>query len=160
MRRAIPLAFLLAMGCSGTENPIARAAGAWPGEFKIDSVDGKTDDRSKIAEQVKGTLSLLVNGLKYRLEMMSPKQKFTVNGTWKAEGTRVTLMNGECTFDNPSEEDQKTFNLRIISPDEIRSVFGRMVILEESSDRRRLTGLKASLGHLVGRLEFERAIPR
>ncbi len=63
------------------------------------------------------------------------------------------------TFENPTEEDQKALGLKLIAPEQIRAVFGHPFVLDESEDRRRLTGLTTSFGSRVGHFEFVRNIP-
>ncbi|HVT10854.1 MAG TPA: hypothetical protein VHE55_01195 [Fimbriimonadaceae bacterium] len=149
---------LLLWGC-GANGAVTRAAGSWLGQFDIESVAGKSDPAAIQAEAMKGNLELYVNGSKFKLDMKSAHQGFTVNGKWTADKGRVTMTTDSYHFDNPTEEDQKALNLRIITPDEIRAVFGHPVVLDETADRRHLTGLKTSLGRLLGRFEFERPIP-
>ena len=109
---------------------------------------------------MKGNLELYVTHSKFKLDMATRNQKFSINGTWKAEKNRATLTMDGSHFENPTPEDEKALGLRIIKPAEIQAVFGHPFVLDESPDRRRLTGLKTSLGHMIGRFEFERPIPR
>jgi len=110
---------------------------------------------------MKGNLELYVTGRKFELNMTARHQGFTVLGTWSAERTgRVTMVANKYSFDNPTDEDQKALGLRIIQPDEIRAVFRLPFVLDESPDKRRLTGLEVTLGKLTGRFQFERPIPR
>jgi hypothetical protein len=153
------IAALALAGCNGNDNPAARAAGTYPGEFRIESVDGKSDAKMIADETMKGSLELYLTQNKFKLDLASKYQGFTVEGKWTAEKSRVTLTTDKYAFQNPSEEDQKAFQLKIIQPDEIRTAFGHPLVLETSPDRRKLTGLKTSLGKLLGRLEFERPIP-
>ena len=150
----------LLFGCSHSETAVERAAGSWPGHFEIESVDGKTDPKIIDAEQMKGNLQLYVTGSKFKLEMKTPNQEFTIGGKWTAEKSRVTMTADTFEFKNPTEEDQKAFGMKLILPDELRSAFGHPTVLDETADKRKLTGLKTSLGKLLGRFEFERPIPR
>lgn len=108
---------------------------------------------------MKGNLELYTTRMKFKLEMNNIHQTFTVGGNWKAEKGRITMTADSFDFKNPTEEDQKALSLKIITPDEIRSLFGHAFVLDESGDKRRLTGLKTSLGKLIGRFEFERPLP-
>ncbi len=151
---------ILLCGCSGDETPIARAAGSWPGQFAVESADGKTDKAAIDAELMKGNLHLYATGMKFRLEMNTKHQGFTIGGKWTAQKDRVTITADTWEFDNPTDEDQKALGLKLISPDDLRTTFGHAVVFDESADKRKLTGLKTSLGKLVGRFEFVRPIPR
>lgn len=150
---------LLVLGCSANDGAVTKAAGSWPGQFHIETVAAKSDPAAIRAEAMKGNLELYVTGSKFKLDMKTANQGFTVNGKWTADKGRVTLITDNYQFDNPTEEDQKALNLRINTPDEIRTLFGHPVVLDETGDRRHLTGLKTSLGRLMGRFEFERPIP-
>jgi hypothetical protein len=159
MRAAYVVLFVLVLSGCGGENPAARAAGSYPGQFVIESVDGKEEAASIAKEAIKGNLELYLTHDKFKLDMASAYQSFSIEGKWKAEKSRVILTSDKFDFKNPSEEDQKALKLQIIQPDEIRGVFGHPFVLETSSDRRRLTGLKSMLGKLLGHFEFERPIP-
>jgi len=151
--------FVLA-GCAANDSPITRAAGSWPGSFHIDNVDGKSDATTIQAEALQGNLEIYVTDRKFRLDMTARHQQFSVLGKWSAErGGRVTMNADNYSFENPSEEDQTALGLKIITPDQIRAVFGRPLVLDESTDRRRLTGLMITLGRITGRFEFQRPIP-
>lgn len=151
--------FLLVLaGCNGS-GPVARAAGSYPGHFEIESVDGNTDPKAIAAEEVKGNLELYITRSKFVLDMKTRHQGFTIGGHWTAQKGRVTMIADSFTFDNPTEEDQKAFGLSIISPESLRSLFGHPFVLDASPDRRKLTGLKLTLGRLIGHFEFERPIP-
>jgi hypothetical protein len=151
---------LTLIGCSAGDPAMARAAGGWTGRFAIDSVSGKADPKEIEAELMKGNLQLYITHSKFKLEMANLHQKFTIGGSWTAEKSRVTITADTFAFKNPTEEEQKTFGLSIIGPDEIRVAFGHAVVFDETEDKRRLTGLKMSIGKLIGRFEFERPIPR
>jgi hypothetical protein len=159
MRLRWLLFLLLLTGCKGNSQPVTRAAGSYPGQFHIESVDGKEDPALIKANEIKGNLELYLTQNKFKLDMASFHQDFSIEGKWTADKTRVTLTSDKFDFKNPSEEDQKALKLKILQPDQIRAVFGHPVVLETSADRRRLTGLKTTLGNLLGRFEFERPIP-
>src|SRR5579862_3941515 len=111
---------LVLAGCGANNGPITRAAGSWPGEFSIDTVDHHSDPKAIEREVMKGNLELYVTGRKFELNMTARHQGFTVLGTWSAERTgRVTMVANKYSFDNPTDEDQKALGLRIIQPDEI-----------------------------------------
>jgi hypothetical protein len=158
-RLLIPL-LLIAAGCKGNDDPVARAAGVYPeGSFAIQSVNGSTDPKLILANEMRGTLWLYATKMKFRMEMKTPQQEFLVEGRWKAEDARVTLTADNFGFTNPSEEDQKAFKLDIVKPEEIRAAFGHALVLDATPDRRKLTGLATSLGKLIGHFEFVRPIP-
>lgn len=137
-------------GCGSGE--LGRHAGVYPtGSFAIES--GNPFYRSN------GMLALYVNETKFRMEMRLPNQEFDVTGTWRAQADRILLAADRFEFKNPTEDDQRTLAHPIISPDAVRAAFGHELVFEASSDRRRLTGLKTSLGPLLGRFEFSRPIP-
>jgi hypothetical protein len=160
MRRLCPLILaVLVLGCRGNDNPVARAAGSWPGHFSAESIDGKTDAESLKAETMKGNLELYTTGMKFLLEMSTAHQSFTIKGKWKAEKERITMTADSFDFENPKEEDQKALGLKLIKPEEIRGLFGHPFVLDESSDKRHLKGLKTSFGRLIGNFEFERPLP-
>jgi hypothetical protein len=139
---------------------MARAAGAWTGRFVIDSVDGKSDPKLIESELMKGNLQLYITASKFKLDMSNRHQKFTIGGKWTAEKSRVTMTADSFAFQNPTEEEQKTFGLDIIAPDQIRAAFGHAIVFDESANKRELKGLRTTIGKLVGRFEFERPIPR
>jgi hypothetical protein len=157
---ALPLLLLLA-GCGAKDDAVGRAAGVWPdGKFAVESYDGKTDAKSLQTYETKGMIALYATGMKFLIEMRTPQQGYTIKGKWKAEKNRVTLTANDFVFDNPTEEDQKAYHLDIIAPDALRAAFAHDVVLDESVDKRSLTGLKMSIGKLIGRFEFVRPIPR
>ncbi|HTQ09071.1 MAG TPA: hypothetical protein VMI31_03280 [Fimbriimonadaceae bacterium] len=162
MRFAWILALGVALaGCRASDSPITRAAGSWQGQFQIDAVDGKADAASIKSEELDANLELYVTGDKFELDATARHQKFSVIGKWTAApGGRITMTADSYTFDNPTDEDQRALGLRLISPDQVRATFGHAFVLDESPDRRRLTGLVVTLGRLEGRFEFSRPIPK
>jgi hypothetical protein len=151
---------VLLIGCGRELTPMERAAGSWSGEFKIESANGSTKQAEIQKWTMKGTLWLYVTGEKFRMEMATANQQFTVKGKWEAKGDRVTLRADDYEFTFPNEEDQQALKLPIVSADAIRQTFHQPVVFEESKDRRNLAGLKLSLGPLLGAFEFTRPIPR
>src|SRR4051812_34972793 len=124
MRLAWLLVAILSLcGCSGGDNPMARVAGSYPGQFVIESVNDKQDPALIAKEAIKGNLELYLTKGKFTLDMASTTQEFSIEGKWTADKTRVTLTSDKFDFKNPSEEDQKALKLQIVQPDEIRAVF-------------------------------------
>lgn len=151
---------LFLVGCARDLTPMERAAGSWPGQFVAESAAGSTARSELDKWTMKGTLWLYVTDDKFRLEMETANQEFTVKGKWEAKGDRVTLRSEDYDFTFPKEEDQEALKLAVVSADAIRKTFHQPLVLNESNDRRTLKGLKISLGPLVGSYEFERPIPR
>lgn len=161
MRAAVLAAIaLLLIGCSRALNPMERAAGSWPGQFQIESAKDSSKPEELAKWTMKGNLWLYVTDEKFRLELSTAHQQFTVKGKWEAKGSRITLTSNNYEFTFPTEEDQQALKLPIISADEIRATFHNPVVFDESADRRTLSGLKISLGPLIGSFKFERPLPR
>ena len=160
MRSAcLAIAAILVCGCIAN-SPVTRAAGSWPGQFRVLSVDGKSDSKQIESEAMTAQLELYVTADKFKLDVTARHQSFGVTGKWTADKDgRVTMTADNFTFDSPTDEDQKALGLKLVTGDEVRATFGHPLVLDESPDRRRLTGLETTLGRLVGRLEFVRPIP-
>jgi hypothetical protein len=161
MRLALSILLILTLiGCSSGDPAMADAAGNWAGQLVIDTVNGSSDPKLIESELMKGHLQLYLTHSKFKLEMNNRHQQFTITGKWSAEKARVTVNADTFGFVNPTEEEQKTFGLDIITPDQIRAAFSHPVVFDETANKRKLTGLKTSIGKLVGHLEFTRPIPR
>lgn len=160
-RRLVFLAVAAAsLGCNREMTPVERAAGSWPGQFTIESVK-ESEDKNEIAKwAMKGNLWLFVTKESFRLEMNTANQAFTVKGRWEAKGNRITMRGDTYEFTFPKEEDIQAMNLPIVTADQIRSTFHAPIVLDLAEDRRTLTGLKTSMGSLIGKFEFTRPIPR
>ena len=135
---------------------MAKVAGLWPGEFTPD-----VSDRNATKEKhFRGYLQLYLTDDKFKMEMNSPQQGFTVQGKWKVSDGQVEIHGDTFAFDNPTEEDQKTFGMKLISPEEIRATFNRGLVFKASPDRKVLAGLKTSFGSILGTFRFERPLPQ
>ena len=160
MRRALAaLPALLLAGCGG-ENHVAKTAGYWPGLFYIESAAGDTSPARLQSEALKGYLQLYAGKMRFKMEMKSANQRFTVDGTWSVDGDRVRIVGEDFTFDQPPEEDQKARGLTLVEPGAIRKTLKNGLSFRRSADNRNLAGQKTSLGHLLGEFRFDRPIPR
>src|ERR1044072_6209602 len=161
MRRYVAgFALLALIGCSHKLTPMESAAGSWPGQFIVESASGVDQAVELEKWTMKGNLWLFVTKDKFRLEMGTAHQSFTVEGKWEAKAGRITMRGDSYEFEFPKEEDQKAMKMPIVTADQIRATFHNPLVFDESPDRKNLTGLKTSLGPLIGKFEFTRPIPR
>jgi hypothetical protein len=156
MRWAWVLAVGLAvLGC--TDPKLVPMLGNWTGGFKIDTVDGKPNPEEARKLAFKSYLQLYRTRDKFKLRMENPRQSFEITGTWQRKTKQIELIPGEFTFDNPSEDDQKSRGIKIVQPDEVRAVYGKAFFLDISEDEKQLVSPLMSLGELAGHHFFSKA---
>lgn len=153
MRPLILILILLAVAGCEQRPEMSKVAGQWPGEFTAEGDAAGT-------YRLKGYLQLYLTGEKFKMEMSSRDQGFTVTGKWTIKGGSVRIVGDGFTFDNPTEEDQKVFRMKLISPDQIRTTFSHGLVFKASEDRKTLTGLKTSFGSILGSFNFDRPLPQ
>lgn len=139
------LALIALAGC-GDQKSIA-LMGQWPGEFVNDSPKVDVD------QKFRGFLQLYAAD-RYKIRMESANQSFEIEGKWKREEKALTLSVGEVRLNNPSELNQEIYKLQIVSPDAIRTAFGKEFALRLSPDGKELRGLTVKLGSESGAFAF------
>jgi hypothetical protein len=147
---------VLVAGCADPK--IVPLLGNWTGSFKAESVDGRKDVALLKATDFKAYLQLYRTKDRFKMRMENPLQAVEVTGSWSRKGDQILLAPAEFKFENPSEEAQKTKNMRIVQPQEMREGYGKSFALDISPDSKSLSSPTMTLGIVTGRHFFTKGV--
>lgn len=119
--------------------------GQWTGGFYTDK-----------AEVLRGYLKLYRTGDKFKMRLTSKHQEMNFEGTWTIAKRRVELRVSDVQFENPPEETQKALGLKLLSSEEVRTVYSKPIMLDLNAKDNELDGLTMTLGNIQGKHQFKK----
>ncbi|MBI1757406.1 MAG: hypothetical protein HY248_05220 [Fimbriimonas ginsengisoli] len=106
--------------------------------------------------EMSGFLQLYATNGKFKMHLANRAQSLDPVGTWELKGRRVILQFAELRITVPTEVESKRHVYKLVPGDDLRAAYGNSLILELSSDGRKLTGLPIQLAGKSGRHVFEK----
>ncbi len=150
--RLIPLVFLAA-GC----NPHADMVpflGKWSGGFQVTEITGGGKARDLKRESLMGYVQVYATSRSYKMELSGEQETIDISGTWSHKGNHITLQPSAITIDDQGGADKRDPNKKFIPAAIAKAAYERPLILQETPDKRTLSGLKISVGKLIGTHKF------
>ena len=127
--------------------------GKWIGAFTVTEMHGGTALDMK-RESLKGYVQVYVNRRQYKMEMEGEQETIDITGTWSVDKNRITLTPKQIDIDDQGGADKRDPNKKFIPADIAQAAYSRPLLLQESPDKKSLTGLKTTIGILVGTHHF------
>lgn len=150
---AIALFFTARASCANKD--LVPFFGKWSGAYEVDQVlkgaDGPKDrERSKL----EGFVQIYGSNRSYKMFLNGEQESLEIGGTWTTKGNRITLRMNDFKLDDQGGEDARNPNAKFIPADELREAYAKPLVLELSADKKRLTGLRTTVGPTVGTHRF------
>ena len=145
---ALPL-LLLCGGCNRNSD-LLPFLGKWLGRFEISEIQGGGTAQDIKRETLKGYVQVYATSRSYKMEMEGEQEVINITGTWTIKANRITLTPKSIIIDDKGGEDKRDPNKKFIASKDVREAYGRPLLLVESADKKSLTGLKITIGNLLG----------
>jgi hypothetical protein len=149
---AAPLLILLG-GCNPNK-AIMPFLGKWSGSFEVSDMTRAGSKEDMKRESLKGFVQVYATNRSYKMEMSGEQETIAISGTWKIEANRITLNPRSIAIDDQGGADKRDPNKKFIPADQAQADYGLPLVLVESPDKKSLTGLKITIGALVGTHRF------
>lgn len=155
MRRLAPFLILALAGCGGGHKELLPYLGKWNGAFEVERFAGATPkDLSR--ETLRGYLMLYATNRRFLLHFDGEQQAVDLDGTWALNGKQVELRATKVEIDDQGGEEFRDPNKKWIPSDQLQAAVGRPIILNPSTDGKRLAGPATSIGDRTGAYRFHR----
>lgn len=134
---------------------LIRYTGRWKGGFTVESVTNGTDTAdSRHAHRLEGFLQVYLTNHKYKLHLEGQQEGIDVDGTWTANGDRLTLNPKAVAIDDQGGEEKRDPNKPYIPNEDVLATYNKPIVLVQSADKKGFQGLKVTLGNLLGSHAF------
>ena len=128
--------------------------GKWLGQFEVATVAGGGTERDRKRETLSGYVQVYMTNRSYKMEMSGEQETINISGSWTIVRNRITLQPKVITIDDQGGADKRDPNKKFIPVDEAKLAYSRPLILQESADKKSLSGLEITIGKLVGSHRF------
>lgn len=120
--------------------------GNWEGDFRA----------SQGSEDLKGYVQFYLNDHKFKMRLGTRSQAFDAGGTWVLKGDQALLTFKEFSFEGLTKNLAEERKIRYLPPDDIRTAYGRTLVLNLAPDHKQLTGLPMTIAGIEGTHSFHK----
>jgi hypothetical protein len=145
--------FALLIGCNHNKE-LMPFLGKWSGSFEVAEITGGGTAKDLKRESLKGYVQVYATERSYKMEMEGEQETVNISGFWTISGNRITLKPERIGIDDRGGEDKRDPNKKFIPSEDVQAAYGRPLVLSEAADKKSLTGLKITIGKLVGTHRF------
>lgn len=143
------------MLATNSNKDLVRYTGRWKGEFAVESITkGEDTEEARTRNRLGGYLQVYLTGHKYKIHLEGLQQGIDIEGTWKAQGDRLTLTPKAITIDDQGGAEKRDPNKPYIANESVMEAYNRPMTLSQSSDKKKFQGLKMTIGDLLGEHRF------
>jgi len=128
--------------------------GKWIGAFEVTEIHGGGTAQDMKRETLRGYVQVYATNRIYKMEMEGEQETIDITGSWTIKGNKITLKPGSIIIDDQGGADKRDPNKKFILSADAQAAYGQPILLAESADKKSLTGLKTTIGNLVGTHRF------
>ena len=149
------LLFVMTLRATESNKDQIRYTGRWKGGFTVDAVQkGPDTPEARHGQRLEGYLQVYLSGHRYKLHLEGQQQGIDIDGTWTAQGNRLTLTPKAVAIDDQGGEDKRDPNKPYIPNEAVLDAYNRPLVLAQSPDKKSFQGLKVTIGNLLGSHAF------
>ncbi len=134
--------------------------GKWKGGFTVDSITtGPDDEANRHRSRLQGYVQIYLSNRRFQLHLEGEQQGIDVDGSWTADGNRVTLKPREVKIDDQGGEAKRDPNKKYIPNEAVMAAYNRPLVLIQTPDKKGYEGLVVTVGPLLGKHRFTKDGP-